>query len=159
MTFVCPINYPGYGMSASEIFQTTKIMRKIVFPNASKTASKQCPSRVQAVSKPVHTPQFSVQAGKRPFSKPYKSQHDLVQAFRPTGLFIILKESWTIFPCPSYGFRTLAPSSRILAAGAHCSRMQTEEKTRPSLYQRGASASSVWEFEQTCALHYSTLAL
>ena len=51
MTFVFPINYPGCGMSTSEIFKTTKTMRKAVFPNASKlrpssvqAASKQCPS-------------------------------------------------------------------------------------------------------------------
>ena len=134
------------------------------YPKRVQTASKQCPSRVQAVSKPVQAPHFLFQAGKRPFSKSYKSQHGLVQAFRPTGLFIILKERRTtfpgpsFFPCPSFGSRTLAPSSRILAVGAHCSRMQTEEKTLPCLYQRGESASSVWEFEETCALHYSTLA-
>ena len=51
---------------------------------------KMCPSTVQALSKHVQAPNFSVQACKKRLGKVYKSQHQRVQAFRPTGLFIIL---------------------------------------------------------------------
>ena len=52
--------------------------------------SKTCPSSVQALSKPVQTPHFYVQAWEIRLQKYCNLQHGLVQAFRPTGLFIIL---------------------------------------------------------------------
>ena len=60
--------------------------------------SKTCPSRVQALSKRVQTPHFYVQAWEIRFQKYCKKQHGLVQAFRPTGLFIILKGRTTPMP-------------------------------------------------------------
>ena len=56
-----------------------------------KSVSSMCPSCVQTLSKHVQAPYFAVQACKKRFGKVYKLQHDRVQAFRPTGLFIILK--------------------------------------------------------------------
>ena len=60
--------------------------------------SKTRPSRVQALSKRVQTPHFYVQAWEIRFQKYCKKQHGLVQAFRPTGLFIILKGRTTPMP-------------------------------------------------------------
>ena len=59
---------------------------------------KTCPSSVQALSKPVQTPHFYVQAWEIRLQKYCNLQHGLVQAFRPTGLFIILKGRTTPMP-------------------------------------------------------------
>ena len=77
----------------------------------------------------------------------YKLQHDRVQAFRPTGLFIILKGGRTqLWRGAAAAFLEFYPLDV-----AHCRlrqkpcALQTEERTFPSLIQRGESASSVYK--------------
>ena len=64
-------------------------------PSSVQALSKTCPSSVQALSKPVQTLHFYVQAWKIRLQKYCNLQHGRVQAFRPTGLFIILKGETT----------------------------------------------------------------
>ena len=124
-----------------------------------------CPSTVQALSKHVQAPNFSVQACKKRLGKVYKSQHKRVQAFRPTGLFIILKwgrtRLWLGAGTPRLStlhshlwlqhVALLRPAflefypPRLARCKQRklCGSSQTEETTLPTLFQSGESASSV----------------
>ena len=124
-----------------------------------------CPSTVQALSKHVQAPNFSVQACKKRLGQVYKSQHKRVQAFRPTGLFIILKwgriRLWLGAGTPRLStlhshlwlphvallrpafLEFYPPCLARCKQRKLCGSSQTEETTLPTLFQSGESASSV----------------
>ena len=114
--------------------------------------SKTRPSRVQALSKRVQTPHFYVQAWEIRFQKYCKKQHGLVQAFRPAGLFIILKGRTTPMPVLR-GLRLLddAQISPLLEFYLHLLRFwflthsKIQATTLPPLFQRGESSSWIWK--------------